>query len=161
MSESDHVNFVKDLEEFHKKFNLAYTGGPRFLPQAIHDFRLRFLYEELDEYRENTALGSDEKSLSFPFTHDQTVHHLSEALDALVDLVYVALGTAYLHGFDFAEAWRRVHAANMAKVRATSTDQSKRGSLFDVVKPTGWQPPDHRDLVAHHRHREQVKRDEV
>ena len=67
-----------------------------------------------------------------------------KVLDALVDLVYVALGTAYLHGFGpqkFNEAWRRVHEKNMEKIRAPSADHSKRGSAFDVIKPAGWTPP--------------------
>jgi predicted HAD superfamily Cof-like phosphohydrolase len=73
---------------------------------------------------------------------------LVDQLDALVDLAYVVLGTAYLHGFRFNEAWRRVHAANMAKVRAERAEQSARGSTFDVVKPPGWKPADLSDLVA-------------
>jgi predicted HAD superfamily Cof-like phosphohydrolase len=68
-------------------------------------------------------------------------------LDALVDLVYVALGTAHMQGFDFNEAWRRVHDANMQKVRAQNADESKRGSALDVVKPEGWKPADLSDLV--------------
>jgi predicted HAD superfamily Cof-like phosphohydrolase len=68
-------------------------------------------------------------------------------LDALVDLVYVALGTAYMHGFDFNEAFKRVHEANMKKVRAVSMRDSKRGSIYDVVKPEDWTPPDLSDLV--------------
>jgi len=70
-----------------------------------------------------------------------------DQLDALVDLAYVVLGTAFMHGFDFNEAWRRVHAANMQKVRATSPDVSKRNSSLDVVKPEGWTPPDLSDLT--------------
>ena len=59
----------------------------------------------------------------------------------------VALGTAYMQGFNFKEAWRRVHEANMRKVRATSEEQSKRNSSSDVVKPAGWVAPDLKDLV--------------
>ncbi len=73
--------------------------------------------------------------------------HMEKALDGLVDLVYVALGTAWLMGLDFPEAWRRVHAANMQKVRAQRKEESARGTTFDVVKPAGWQPPNLSDLV--------------
>lgn len=119
---------VKDIEDFHKKFGLIYDGKPRELPSAISDFRTDFLYEEVDEYAHINA-------------------PLHDKLDALVDLVYVALGTSYLHGFDFREAWRRVHASNMAKVRALTPSDSKRGSVYDVVKPPDWTPPDLTDLV--------------
>ena len=118
---------MKDIKEFHEKFGLAYNGRPRDLSKELSDFRVHFMLEELDEYRDS--------------------NHLVDKLDALVDLVYVALGTAYLHGFDFDEAWRRVHEANMKKVRAEVATDSKRGSTFDVVKPDGWAPPDLSDLV--------------
>jgi predicted HAD superfamily Cof-like phosphohydrolase len=50
------------------------------------------------------------------------------------------------NGFDFDEGWRRVHAANMSKVRATDAT-GKRKSQWDVVKPEGWVAPTMEDLV--------------
>lgn len=123
-------DLVWDIACFHKKFGLEYDGRARALPPNMQEFRSKFLNEELEEY-ELAVNGSD----------------LEGALDALVDLVYVALGTAHLHGFDFREAWRRVHEANMKKVRVERVDQSSRGSLFDVVKPPGWRTPSLSDLV--------------
>jgi predicted HAD superfamily Cof-like phosphohydrolase len=84
-----------------------------------------------------------------PDSRDQAdyTYQLEESLDGLVDLVYVAIGTAYMHGFDFQSAWDRVHEANMKKIRAPSAEASKRKSSFDVVKPEGWEPPTHTDLV--------------
>ena len=121
------INFTADIQAFHEKFGLEYNGPPRALPVDLQRFRNRFLWEELTEY-----INADE-------LHDQ--------LDALVDLVYVALGTAYLQGFNIDEAWRRVHAANMLKVRAVVASDSKRNSTHDVVKPKNWIPPDLSDLV--------------
>jgi predicted HAD superfamily Cof-like phosphohydrolase len=72
---------------------------------------------------------------------------MEQQLDALVDLVYVALGTAVIQGFDFEEAWRRVHAANMLKTKYSKTNPGKRNSRYDVVKPVGWVRPDLSDLV--------------
>lgn len=128
-----------DIEEFHHKFHLSYGGAPRVLPEELMDFRIKFLQEELDEYKRAWGdIRMDGDSLEVR----------AEMLDALVDLVYVALGTAYLHGFNFAEAWRRVQVANMAKVRVERAEDSKRGSTFDVVKPNGWLAPSHIDLVG-------------
>lgn len=139
------VDFVGDVAEFHRKFNLEYDGKPRFLPDGIAAFRQKFLVEELTEY-ETHIHDSDAIDLA---NAEEVTPTLEGALDALVDLVYVAIGTAHLHGFDFREAWRRVHAANMAKVRASSDGgDSKRGSSFDVVKPPGWVAPSHADLVS-------------
>lgn len=127
MNPGSKIDLFQDIKDFHNKYGLSYGGPPRELPPDLADFREGFLEEEVDEY-----LAADTLALK---------------LDALVDLVYVALGTALLHGFDFNEAWRRVHAANMLKVRAPSAADSKRGSAHDVVKPAGWQPPDLSDLA--------------
>lgn len=122
---------VADVAAFHSKFGLKYDGGPRLMPDEIAAFRGDFMWEELEEYFEARDDGDQAKML-----------------DALVDLTYVVLGNAYLQGYDFREAWRRVHAANMAKVRAASAAESKRGNAHDVVKPPGWVAPDLTDLVA-------------
>lgn len=144
-----HFDPVADIADFHTKFGLEYTGKPRVLPRELADFRIRFGQEELDEYASHEAHASSERWVSSKPDLANYSYHLEHMLDALVDEVYVTLGTSYLHGFDFKEAWRRVHAANMRKVRATSADQSKRGSTFDVVKPPEWEAPSHIDLVEH------------
>lgn len=118
------------IKEFHTKFKLEYAGKPRSLPRDLGHFRMDFMEEELSEYAH--AVGHQD---------------LEKQLDALVDLVYVAVGTAYLQGFDFNEAFKRVHEANMKKVRAVDVKDSKRRSVYDVIKPEGWTPPDLSDLV--------------
>ena len=115
------------IKEFHKKFGLEYNDGPRRLPAELEKFRFRFMEEELFEYESSVVLV--------------------DQLDALVDLVYVAMGTAYLHGFNFDEAFKRVHEANMKKKRSVGTLLSGRGSVWDVVKPDDWEPPFLDDLV--------------
>jgi predicted HAD superfamily Cof-like phosphohydrolase len=140
-------SLFEDIKDFHQRFELEYKGPPRQLPDELGFFRAKFIGEEFMEY-----LSDHKNDVLFMST---IVHKLlstyeiplEKKLDALVDLVYVALGTAYLHGFDFDEAWRRVHEANMKKVRAERKEQSLRGSTFDVVKPLGWKPPDLSDLV--------------
>lgn len=120
----------KDIKNFHEKFDLHYSGKARELSRELQYFRIQFLEEELEEYKK----AVDE-------------NNLHEMFDALIDLVYVALGTAYLHGFDFSEGWKRVHSANMSKVKALSKDDSKRKSSYDVVKPKGWKAPSLEDLL--------------
>lgn len=141
---------LRDVGEFHNKFGLSYIGKPRSLPDSMSQFRRKFLQEELDEYGLHMDNASNEVRSGKLFDNGEYVHALEGMLDALVDLTYVALGTAYLHGFDFAEAWKRVHAANMKKVRAEFPEDSKRGITLDVVKPKGWEPPSHTDLVEDH-----------
>ena len=120
-----------DIKEFHEWFLLDYKGPPRALDRELHSFRHGFMQEELDEYQEAYEAGN-----------------LEGQFDALIDLTYVALGTAYLQGFPFGEGWKRVHAANMGKVRVETADESKRQSRFDVKKPAGWKPPVLSDLVG-------------
>jgi predicted HAD superfamily Cof-like phosphohydrolase len=145
-----------DMAAFHEKFKLAYDGPPRDLSPELLQFRTKFMVEELMEYAfPDTAPFSQqarEEVMQFfnaviPLAPGDTMA-LAKRFDALIDLAYVALGTAYLHGFPFNEGWRRVQAANMLKVRAERADQSQRGSTFDVVKPPGWKAPVLDDLVS-------------
>jgi predicted HAD superfamily Cof-like phosphohydrolase len=151
-----HFDPVRDIRQFHEYFGLEYTGKPRTLGGGLGSFRNNFMHEELEEYEDAWEELIDRIDGQWPYPdNDGKITKLLETqLDSLVDLVYVVLGTAYLQGFNFKEAWRRVHEANMMKVRAERDSDSKRGSTFDVIKPEGWQPPDHSDLVADHAHKE-------
>lgn len=142
-----HFDPVADIADFHQKFGLSYVGPPRVLPQDMANFRKRFMDEELEEYGQHEAGARLERWVAARPDVANYAFHLDQMLDALVDEVYVVLGTSYLHGFNFREAWRRVHAANMKKVRAERASDSKRGSTFDVIKPPGWEAPSHIDLV--------------
>ena len=122
--------FFQDVGDFHKKFNLPRHDGivpPAMLEDDVLTFRTKFMVEELQEFRD-ACQGGD----------------LAKAADALVDLCYVALGTAQMMHVPFDECWAEVQRANMAKVRANGADdpRSKRSHKFDVVKPEGWTPPD-------------------
>lgn len=159
---ADAMTFFGDIARFHERFALEYRGKPRLLDSELAEFRIKFLQEELDEYKKATEEATKylrQSSLPFDTSEEDDAWpdlacYLEKQLDALVDLVYVAIGTAYLHGYDFNEAWRRVHNANMKKIRAHKVDESKRGSTYDVVKPVGWEAPNHYDLVKNHAHKE-------
>lgn len=70
-----------------------------------------------------------------------------EAADALIDLVYFALGRLVEMGVPATAVFEAVHEANMSKQRG---ELSKRpGSKgFDAVKPPGWRAPDHSWLLS-------------
>lgn len=124
---------IHDVLKFHEKFNLP-DGSIDILsgnPEAL-EFRQKFMQEELDEFKQAMESGDRVK-----------------AFDALLDLVYVAHGTALFMGITpdmWAEGHDAVQHANMSKVRAESKEQSAsssgRGSTFDVIKPEGWEPPE-------------------
>lgn len=121
-------NFDK-VVEFHNKFNLSYEGGPFPLSVEEQNFRITCLREELGEYEDAVSQGD-----------------LAEQLDALVDLVYFALGTAHRSGFPFDSAFELVHTANMLKEMVT--ENQRRGFKLEVTKPKGWLSPDLSKLVA-------------
>lgn len=122
-------NAFQDVVDFHKKFGIDYAGPPRQLDAELEAFRTARMMEELKEY-------SDAKTLA-------------DKQDALVDLVYVALGTAHVHGMNqFPIGWWRVHMANMMKERVASAADSRFGHSHDIIKPPGWIAPYHHDLVG-------------
>lgn len=155
VSENLHIrdhNFpdlIGDVNAFHAKFGQEYTGKPRQLPDDLHEFRVKFHEEEHGEYKDeyqklcDAIIRKDRRDI---------ITAMEKQLDSLVDLVWVALGTADLQfgRKAFIEAWRRVVKANMAKVLATDdpgAEDSGREIQYDIRKPAGWLPPDHRDLV--------------
>lgn len=64
-----------------------------------------------------------------------------DMMDAIIDLVYFALGRLYELGFsnkDFDIMWEAIHNANMNKKKGNKG----RGSDTDAIKPLGWQGPE-------------------
>src|ERR1043165_8715301 len=98
MTDSATVDFMADMEEFHRKFDLLWPGKPRILPQDLFDFRSGFIEEEHQEYKDWQPQLSTELSFTASLKQDEAVitEGLEKQLDALVDLTYVTLGTAYL-----------------------------------------------------------------
>lgn len=155
---SDRQSYYQDVQDFHTKFKLEYIDSPRELEPALGLFRLGFMIEELAEYAQSSGYTNIARSLNdmheqikndsrWLIKRNEGGRDLEIQFDSLIDLVYVALGTSYLHGTDFDEGWKRVHAANMAKVRVQNITDSARKSMYDVVKPKDWMPPDLSDLV--------------
>lgn len=144
---------MEDIRDFHVKYGLGYDGPPRLLDEDLFPFRGRFMQEEAQEWHEAqcylTLAEARAEKTNQPIDVAEITHQMAHALDAVIDLLYITLGNAYLQGFtekELSEAWHRVHAANMQKVRGPS----KRSDKFDIVKPPGWQPPKLDDLVEHH-----------
>jgi len=109
------------VKAFHKKYKLDINPNNRKLQRA----RIKHMKEELTEYIH--AVGSKDRE---------------GQLDALVDLVYVALGTAYYENFKFDKAFNIVHKANMKKIQ-----KATKRSKWDVVKPKGWKAPNIKDCI--------------
>lgn len=156
----DRTNF-DDVGNFHEKFGLDsvthHGAGIRNLSKEAMLFRLKFLREELDELE--LAVGAEYETI---LADDREFHSRvladvadpedwdhEKAFDALLDEVYVAMGTAHLLGYPWQEGWDNVQRANMSKVRAKADgSDSLRGSSLDVIKPAGWTAPDHSAILG-------------
>lgn len=135
---------------------------PHTVDDSTRDFRLKFLLEELREIAEGYGLELSwdlgPKIVSCPKCRDgwdcgeccngsiaieDAPQDLPKIADGLVDLVYVALGTAHLHGLNWPELFAEVQRANMTKERASGSHDKRsiRSHSLDVVKPEGFVPP--------------------
>ena len=148
----------------HGKHRLKTVG---FLPDDFMQMRLNFAFEELLELAHACGfeLEANEKT-NYETEFIKSSEHtpdLESALDALIDLTYVTLGTADLMGFKnpvppaaktqfetsiWFAAWARVHEANMKKEPVTSKKESTRSFMIDLKKPKGWLKPQFKDLLV-------------
>ena len=128
------TDILKDIDNFHKKYGFE-KNEKIDIPNnsELINFRTAFLMEELAEY-----------------TNAITKKDAAGALDALVDIVYIALGTAWLFNLPFEKAWNEVQKANMSKIRAKDKT-GKRGTKFDVVKPKDWKAPNIEKIIEEER----------
>lgn len=125
------TTMAEGVERFHREVQDLPTHGltihgqlyPGSLPPHRKEFRGKFLQEELNEY----------------FTAEKA----SDEIDALVDLVYVAIGALLEMGVHPLKAFDPVQEANMAKLRG----ETKRGESYDAIKPPGWKPPNHEAVL--------------
>jgi predicted HAD superfamily Cof-like phosphohydrolase len=122
---------INDIIELNKKFGMMISDEPVYLTKRLLTERADFMQEELDEFKKAIA------------TMD-----IAELADALIDIVYVAKGTAIKAGLPWEDLWNDVHKCNMAKVRGTT----KRGNAVDLMKPHGWKPPATYEILLRNGH---------
>lgn len=121
-STETNMTMYDDVVKFHQKvLKVPPLDRPKLLKPDDMIARFNFMSEELNEF----------------YMHGYVNQDLVETTDALIDLVYVALGTLYLMGIPANTAWSYVHAANMKKELGVT----KRGSRLDTFKPEHWVSP--------------------
>lgn len=120
-------SFFADVVEFQKAMRLVHRDRAQMLPPDDWNRRIRLILEELSELATAHAAGD-----------------LVEFSDALVDLVWVVLGTAVEAGVPFEDVWAEVRRANMAKAGGVLDASGK------LQKPAGWTPPDVALVLARH-----------
>lgn len=120
-------DWVQDIHEMHTKYGVREVVS-KFDANKLDtylEFRANFLQEELNELK--AAKTAD------------------DAVDALIDLCVVAIGTLDAFGVDAYMAWDRVHKANMNKEVGIKESRPNPLGLPDLIKPEGWKAPTHVD----------------
>lgn len=129
----------EEVERFNREIiGYPIPTTPQVLDADRRKFRMDHVMEELTEFRDACE-----------------ANNVEEAADAIIDLVYVALGALVEMGVCVQPVFAEVHRANMAKVRGTKPSRPDNQGGFDAVKPAGWKAPDHSWLhllspEAHH-----------
>ncbi len=115
------TDMIADVARFHQEVTRQESPATPTMvsPEFIH-IRWKFAQEENDEFLEACHNGD-----------------MVKAADGLADLIYVAIGTAYLMGIPLEKVWDAVQRANMKKVGGATARNPN-----DAIKPPGWQPPD-------------------
>lgn len=120
-------NWVSDIHMMHSYYRMhdTFESFDDEKKKLFLEFRTNFIQEELDELKENKD-------------------NPEEVVDALIDLCVVAIGTLDAFGIDAHKAWDEVLEANMAKRVGVKEGRPNPLGLPDLMKPEGWEPPDHR-----------------
>ena len=143
------IKAYKDVIDFHRKFSLA-GGGLNTIDRDKFKKRIEFLFEEMSELADahDVLYQVDEKDIN----KEVLEQYFVDSIDALLDIIYVALGTLDIMGVSHTQSvehWDAIQKANMAKVKKDPDDDSEDTAHKDIVKPEEWVSPDeeHRSIL--------------
>lgn len=92
------IDMLAMVREFHEKHGQPARMTPEVTPRNEQEFRAKLMREELKEYEDAAEAGD-----------------LVGMYDALLDLLYVTVGSLVSHGFPLAPGFMEVHTSNMTK----------------------------------------------
>lgn len=107
------------VRAFHRAFNLPMRDMPGLLSQERAQRRCAWMREEIEEFLE--------------------AGDVSDQADAMIDLIYFALGTMVEMGVRPEALFEIVHRANMDKLFPDGKPHYNASSK--VIKPDGWRDP--------------------
>jgi hypothetical protein len=123
------IDWTADLIEAHRLLCPEQVGTePGFPADPILTLRVRLVGEEYREF------------LDAVYNED-----LTDTVDAIADLIYVAIGTAVALGVDLRPVWDAVHAANLAKAGGPRRADGK------FLRPESWKHPDIKGILEKQR----------
>lgn len=123
--QDEYGSWLGDINFMHEKFGTNEVVK-KFSPELLKEFlqfRIRFLDEELQEMKDAESA--------------------EDVVDALIDLVVVAIGTLDAFQVDGQVAWNAVWEANIAKKAGVNPSRPNAFGLPDLIKPEGWTSPSH------------------
>ena len=123
----------KRVDEFHKAY-----GMPRGTVTVSDDFS-KVTQEDADRIKLRFDLNAEE------FKELVTAETPAEIMKEACDLVYVILGMFVEFGWNFDEAFKRVHESNMSKL--DEEGKPIRREDGKILKGPNYQAPNLRDLV--------------
>lgn len=132
MSVVNTSKMVSDVVSMHQKFDVIKHADHMIekekwdLLKSYLAFRLDMCEEELTETVTAFAKGDAEG-----------------VVDGLIDLMVFAIGTLDIFGVSIDDAWDEVMKANMSKNPGVKPGRPNPFGFSDLVKPEGWQGPDH------------------
>lgn len=114
------TDVYNEVKEFHSKFNHPVSDIPTQLTESRKADRAMWMREEVQE-----------------FIDSKTIH---DDIDAMIDLMYFALGTCVEMGIDPSIPFELVQKANMSKLFPDGKPHYNEHNK--VIKPEGWVAPD-------------------
>lgn len=120
------TDMIRDIADMYKKygFDISHLNNEELY--KFVEWRADFIQEELSELYDAIDLKDPE-----------------EVVDALIDIIVVALGTLDLLKVDSATAWNEVLRANLQKEVGIKDCRPNEYGFPDLVKPYKWKGPDH------------------
>ncbi|MGW0392547.1 pyrophosphohydrolase domain-containing protein [Streptomyces sp. NPDC003042] len=116
------------VRAFHRAFGLDVGSTPANVTPELARHRQVLLEEEVAELAEATASG-----------------HLADIAHELADVVYIAYGTAAVHGIDLDAVLAEVHRANMSKLGPDGRPSYREDGK--VLKGASYRPPQVADIL--------------
>lgn len=129
------------VREWHQKFGVPVAGKPTVPSMDRRNLRISLIREEFIEFCE--ASGAVDPGMPNYCKGD-----LTEAADALADILYVVYGAALEWGIPIEEVFAEVHRSNMSKVWPDGTVHYREDGK--VLKPPDYSPADVAGVLRRH-----------
>ncbi|MFD1955978.1 hypothetical protein ACFSL6_17820 [Paenibacillus thailandensis] len=134
-----HTAFGEDMPEKPTELGIGKMVTNNWLIGSLHSLTQEIKAVNSQKFEDEQIGGKVGQRISFmleELTEFAAADDVVEQADALIDLIYFAIGTFTLIGVNPAPLFEIVHEANMGKVGPDG--KVLRDSQGKIVKPAGW-----------------------